>query len=146
MDLRVTISGSGRVSSASAVDAGAAESCIVQKLRAIAFPAFRGDEQSFVIPYELGGTSQVSAEPSETAHGSPKDAPYPTASTASKMDCEKICDQFMLAFPEGRLGRDVVRWRCKRRCGAGDRAFAVCAWKVKTSDDAVSCTALTANR
>ena len=69
----------------------------------------------------------------------PAPAPQPAADAGPKKpDCRKVCDKFIQAV-DSEGARDPIRSLCQRRCDAGDMAFSVCAWKVRSMTDVLNC-------
>jgi hypothetical protein len=73
------------------------------------------------------------------AQPAPAPAPQPAAEAGPKKpDCRKVCERFIQAV-DSEGARDPIRSLCQRRCDAGDMAFSVCAWKVRSMTEVLNC-------
>jgi hypothetical protein len=82
----------------------------------------------------------VAPQPAPVAVAAPQTAPAPQPAAnagGGKPNCGKICEKFIQPVSDG--AREPIRNLCSRRCDAGDMAFSVCAWKVKSMSDVLAC-------
>jgi hypothetical protein len=86
------------------------------------------------------------AAPAPVAAPAPAPAPAPPAAAAAapatdsrRPDCNAVCDRYAAAVTGTPTFRDLIADRCRARCGKGDMAFSVCAWKARTMEDVGAC-------